>query len=242
MARIKSYANASPVVGADKWIGSDSQSNFATKNFTADAVGKFINENTNQLQSLRFKYDNTQSSPVNSKPGTIIFDPVKADNVAFSTLTGFILSKSELINLTLDISNFYTAPLITSDVLITECANPSKWAVYTWNSSVENAKDIDFYDIGLTYKAGAGGLTNGQDYFISLLRYGTSTGDKNFVFTQPTNAEVWVVDHNLDKFPSVTIVDTANTVITGELVYNSLTQCTLSFSPAPGANGKAFFN
>ena len=31
MARIKSYANASPVVGADKWIGSDSQSNFATK-------------------------------------------------------------------------------------------------------------------------------------------------------------------------------------------------------------------
>ena len=43
MAKIKSYPNASPVVGTDKWIGSDSQNKFATKNFTADSVAAYIN-------------------------------------------------------------------------------------------------------------------------------------------------------------------------------------------------------
>tara|TARA_R110002095_G_scaffold48987_1_gene43318 strand:+ start:1390 stop:1509 length:120 start_codon:yes stop_codon:yes gene_type:complete len=38
MARISSYKNASPVVGTDKWIGTDSQNLDQTKNFTADSV------------------------------------------------------------------------------------------------------------------------------------------------------------------------------------------------------------
>ena len=44
MARISTYGNTSPVVAQDKWIGSDSQDNMATKNFTAQAVADFINK------------------------------------------------------------------------------------------------------------------------------------------------------------------------------------------------------
>ena len=44
MARISTYVKDTNVVGADKWIGSDSQNNFQTKNFTAQDVANFINE------------------------------------------------------------------------------------------------------------------------------------------------------------------------------------------------------
>ena len=44
MARISTYKNDVDVVAADKWIGSDSQNNMQTKNFTAGAVAKFINK------------------------------------------------------------------------------------------------------------------------------------------------------------------------------------------------------
>ena len=52
MARISTYANDTNVVGADKWIGSDSQNNMETKNFTAQAVADFINKTGGQAQNL----------------------------------------------------------------------------------------------------------------------------------------------------------------------------------------------
>ena len=59
MARISTYGNASPVVAADKWIGSDSQNNNQTKNFTAQAVADFINRIGGQAQNLRYTYNDT---------------------------------------------------------------------------------------------------------------------------------------------------------------------------------------
>ena len=44
MAKIATYINDTNIVSADKWIGSDSQSNWQTKNFTAGDVAEFINQ------------------------------------------------------------------------------------------------------------------------------------------------------------------------------------------------------
>ena len=43
MARISTYVTDQNIVADDKWIGSDSQNNFQTKNFTAGDVAEFIN-------------------------------------------------------------------------------------------------------------------------------------------------------------------------------------------------------
>ena len=59
MARISTYKNATPVVASDKWIGSDSQNNMQTKNFTAQAVADFINKTGGQGQNLRYRYNET---------------------------------------------------------------------------------------------------------------------------------------------------------------------------------------
>jgi len=234
MARIKTYSNDTVVVANDKWIGSDSQAKFATKNYTAQSVADFINEKGNQLQSLRYKYKSTP--PRN--PGTISFSPYKANNVPFSTITSWILSDSELKSPE-DISTFYTSPLIGSDVLVTQCDDITQWAIYEWDSVTDVPNEKLFSNIGLSYRTGLGGLINDEDYFISLLSY-QGGGDLNFTYVQGVASTTWNIQHNLGKFPSITVIDTANTVVTGEYTYDDINNVTLTFSA--GFAGTAYLN
>jgi len=236
MARIKTYSNDTVVVANDKWIGSDSQAKFATKNYTAQSVADFINEKGNQLQSLRYKYKSTP--PRN--PGTISFSPYKANNVPFSTITSWILSDSELKSPE-DISSFYSSPLVGSDVLVTQCDDITQWAIYEWDSVTDVPNEKLFSNIGLSYRTGLGGLINDEDYFISLLSYASNTpGDKNKVISIDVASSVWILEHNLNKYPAVSIVNSANVTVYGDIVYDTLNKVTVTFNAAH--TGKAFFN
>lgn len=64
--------------------------------------------------------------------------------------------------------------------------------------------------------------------------------DKNFIFTQNNAVNIWVIDHNLNKYPNVSIVDSAGTVVTGDIKYDSLNRVTVSFKS--GFKGRAFLN
>ena len=57
MGKISLYTNDTEVVGSDRWIGTDSQSNNSTKNFTAQKVATFLN-NQNRIDNsdLHYKY------------------------------------------------------------------------------------------------------------------------------------------------------------------------------------------
>jgi len=61
-----------------------------------------------------------------------------------------------------------------------------------------------------------------------------------FTFTQAVPSNTWVILHNLNKFPSVTAVSTANQVAIGDVVYNNTNQLTITFSA--GFAGKAYLN
>ena len=66
------------------------------------------------------------------------------------------------------------------------------------------------------------------------------TTDANFVHTQGTPASQWVVTHGLGKKCAVTVIDSANEVVIGQITYNSVNQVTLDFDGS--FSGKAFFN
>ena len=68
----------------------------------------------------------------------------------------------------------------------------------------------------------------------------TFTAKLGYVFTQSTPATVWTINHDLNKYPSVSIVDSANDEVIGEVKYNSTSQIVLTFSAA--FSGKAFLN
>lgn len=64
--------------------------------------------------------------------------------------------------------------------------------------------------------------------------------DKHFTHNQTTAAASWTIQHNLGKFPSVMIVDSANNVVAGEILYIDLNSVQVTFKSA--FKGKAFFN
>jgi|TARA_R110000744_G_scaffold72912_2_gene146251 hypothetical protein len=240
MARIASYPIQNIIIGSDKVIGTDALNTGATKNFTFDEVAIFLNTNSKiELNALRYKYQNWKTGEVR-KSGTISFANSDAGTPAFSSISTFVLSARQL-NSIINISSYYTVPLVGSSVLISQVDNPSIFGIYTWNSSVVKPLEGGFFNIGVTYAAGASNLEKNKDYFISLLTYApTSGGDKNYVFTQPTNANPWVVNHGLNKYAAVSVSSSANEVVYADVQYDSLNQVTITFNSP--TNGKAFFN
>lgn len=51
-----------------------------------------------------------------------------------------------------------------------------------------------------------------------------------FNYTQLTPAATWTITHNLGRFPAVTVVDSAGSVVEGEIDYVSDSQVVLTFS------------
>lgn len=66
------------------------------------------------------------------------------------------------------------------------------------------------------------------------------TGDLFYAHTQSLASSTWTVTHNLDKYPSVTVVDSAGTVVIGDVDYIDANSLTLFFS-AP-FSGVAYLN
>ena len=69
---------------------------------------------------------------------------------------------------------------------------------------------------------------------------GPTLADLHYAHDQMSASDTWVVTHNLDKYPSVTVIDSAGDVCEGTIVYNSTNQLTLSFSAAFA--GMAYIN
>ena len=61
-----------------------------------------------------------------------------------------------------------------------------------------------------------------------------------FVYEQCTSSDTWVITHNLNKHPSVTVVDSAGNEIYPEVNYDSENQCTIKTNGA--TTGKAYLN
>lgn len=55
---------------------------------------------------------------------------------------------------------------------------------------------------------------------------------RRYVHTQGVASIEWVITHALGGRPSVTVVDSAGTVVIGEVQYDSDTQVTISFTAA----------
>jgi len=69
---------------------------------------------------------------------------------------------------------------------------------------------------------------------------GEHIGDRNYVHVQSISSKVWIVQHNLNKYPSVTVVDSADTVVIGNVKYLDINSLRLEFT-AP-FTGKAYCN
>lgn len=64
--------------------------------------------------------------------------------------------------------------------------------------------------------------------------------DKSFVFEQATASVVWAINHGLNKFCSVTVVDSSGNEVIGETRYIDKNNIEIRFSSA--FSGRAYLN
>ena len=77
---------------------------------------------------------------------------------------------------------------------------------------------------------------NGQ----TLVRDTTIVEDKTYIYDQTVPSSVWTIEHNLEKFPAVNIVDSAGTEVIGAIDYIDINTVVITFTGA--FSGRAFFN
>jgi len=66
------------------------------------------------------------------------------------------------------------------------------------------------------------------------------TTDKNFLFIQNIPSNIWTINHNLNKYPSVTVIDSAGTEVEGTVEHVDINNILITFNGS--FSGKAFIN
>ena len=70
--------------------------------------------------------------------------------------------------------------------------------------------------------------------------FSTNAHDKHYTHDQSISSNQWTVTHNLNKYPSVQVIDSAGNFCIGQITHNSVNQLTLDFNSSFG--GKAYLN
>jgi len=86
----------------------------------------------------------------------------------------------------------------------------------------------------------AQGLAEAAQEAVENASAGLADREITYVHTQSVASAQWTIEHNLDKYPSVTVVDSAGTVVIGDCQYISRNAVVLSFIGA--FSGKAYLN
>ena len=159
-------------------------------------------------------------------------------NFKVSDLAKFIIDSVNGTDLTVPLFFDVTDPVtgLTSttlaDSIMTQNANPGGTTLtITGNISVTG-----------TFVDSTGG-TGTQDQVLASTVTGTAWVDNvpsTFEFTQGVAATTWNIQHNLGKFPSVSVINNNNIVINGEVTYINNNNVQLNFSA--GFSGKAYLN
>lgn len=168
-----------------------------------------------------------------------------------ATLDGYVLNIGQSIyvqfdynntalNPTLNINNTGNIPLFYNNISFSPEANTIYNFIYDGTNYVliNGVKGED----GYTPVKGVDYYTEEEqeELITTIVNQINISGDASYVHDQIASSDVWTVNHNLNKHPSVTVVDTGDSVVVGEITYTSLNQVVLTFIAE--FSGKAYLN
>jgi len=232
MARIQTYGLDTVDVG-DKLLGSDSGG--ATKNFSVQEIANFFKNSGSSAASGQFNYQYIRNSGAISKGHMHI--NAGSDTINFSSVTTLKISKYSQADSINSLQNYITTEFVGKEIIIADTLIPNNYGVYNVTSVTVDAGNNNFYDLVLSYKSGNGTLTDGQFYSIILF---AGAQDLSFEFAQASAATTWTVNHNLGKFPSVTVKLSDGTVGQAAITHTNKNTLTISFSA--DTSGIAYMN
>lgn len=226
MARLTTYQTDNDVQGNDRVLGTDSGG--ATKNYTLDSVGQYFTKNNVVKVGGQIVYMFTQS-PNDFTDGQFMLSSNGGAATQFLDVQGLYINKNAYSG---DNVTLFLNRLFNNQFMVYSVDDPNTYATFNVQSIEDDGTGLT---IGITCAEANGDLVHENFYTFSY-----TDSDKAFVFNQGQPSAEWVITHNLQKQPSVTVVDSSGDLIMGSLTYNSENQLTLNFSRT--VTGKAYLN
>jgi len=234
MAIINSYPNDKDIQDKDAWIGTDSY-NRQTRQYTAEAVAKYLNIKGKVSIGGQMNYQFVDTA--RDKSGSMAFDAGGGDGTLFSAIQELTISIRDLEGQTVTAFMSY---LVGEEILISDQADIQMFGHYRIDSYIVDTVNAGFYTLTIAFLGGNGNIYKDHYYDVVNFSLPASAADKTFTFVQAVPAMVWNITHTLDKFPSISVIDSGDTIVNGSYTYIDDNNITLNFS-APFA-GKAYLN
>lgn len=237
MARISTYIIDTAVSLLDKWIGTDSTGG-ATKNFTSQSVADLFNEHGSIGIAGQSNFRLQTNGNGGRQQGTISLDGFGGDGTNFSAITSLKISKYAASDkIILD----YLLTLVNQYVVLAQIDDLNNFGIYKLDSLIQDISEPNFYNASFTLDNANGVLAEGKYYGLAVYPvYQEDEGDLNFTYTQVAASNTWSITHNLGKFPSVSVVDSAENLVVGDVQYINNNQLTVTFTAS--FSGKAYLN
>ena len=234
MSRISQYLEDTVDIN-DKLLGSDGGG--STKNFTLTEIAKFFKNNNSGGAVGQISYRFANGADANNLTKGDLHINTSTDPFSFSNVTTVKISKWQVSDTANDVASFITSEFLNKEVIIADTLIPNNYGVYNVTAIALDSNDTDFYDLTLTYVSGNGGMLRYQFYSIILF---AGAQDLSFEFAQASAASTWTVNHNLGKFPSVTVKLSDGTVGQAAITHTNKNTLTISFSA--DTSGTAYMN
>ena len=234
MARINSYPKDIDIQDKDAWIGTDSY-NRQTRQYTAEAVAKYLNIKGKVSIGGQMNYQFVDTA--RDKSGSMAFDAGGGDGTLFSAISELTISIRDLEGQTVTAFMSY---LVGEEILISDQADIQMFGHYRIDSYIVDTVNAGFYTLTIAFLGGNGNIYKDHYYDVVNFSLPASAADKTFTFVQAVPAMIWNITHTLDKFPSISVIDSGDTIVNGSYTYIDDNNITLNFS-APFA-GKAYLN
>tara|TARA_X000000368_G_scaffold259257_1_gene204914 strand:+ start:8586 stop:9284 length:699 start_codon:yes stop_codon:yes gene_type:complete len=232
MARIKLYPLDTNVTGGDKLLGTDVAGNDATKSFQIETLAQYFEQTGNTLFQYNYAGEYANQT-IASGEYRYQVDPAAPTIYNWAQITGIAISRYNRNGE--DITPMI--PLLINQVIkITDISTSTSigYGLYRITSSTTLSMGGAFL-LTLTFK---GGVSDVGKNIISFEPFGTEGYE--YTFTQSAAAATWTITHNLGRFPSVTTVDSAGSIINGAITYTDENIITVVFTSA--TSGKAYLN
>lgn len=230
MAKISTYNLDTTVSKNDKVIGTDS-SGSSTKNFKLEDVAGFLNTSNliNVNGQLIYQF-NTGATPDSGE-----FNITTGGVGTFASQTSFRFSHINRNDQNIQTYLNYFQGL---RVMLTQTDNQNNFALYSIDTITDSGGG--YSTLAVTFIEGNGSLVGDKFYAMAYSPKGQT--DKNFVSSNISfvadTAET--VTHNLNKFPSVTTVDSAGSHVVGDVQHINENSFTITFTSS--FTGKVYAN
>jgi hypothetical protein len=248
MAIIYSYQTNTDILATDLIIGSSTKvvngkKKNVTKNFQIASIAEFYNEISAIAIAGQNNFFFQNLIAPGRKPGSISFISGSGTGTPFSNITVLRISKFATSgNVIID----YINTLVGEAIMIAQCDNLNNFGIYKFISITPVVGDTNFFDIVIESVNAHGSILEDKFYAVAVYPgfvnpdIEPNVGDKNFVYTQSVPSPLWTITHNLEKFPSVSVVNINNVTMYGNVIYLNENELQIEFSA--GFSGKAYMN